>query len=162
MKVAGTAAVPAGATAVALTVHSNGALADGHATVTREVDGGLETLKITLPAIVTVGLSLGVRRMAAANAIVRPFGRFIKKLKTVDLVPPILHFRESVYDLLKRRWATITAAQVGVALTQFLVLYIALRGVEGWDQPGTSIIAAFAAFSAAICAANGVDLREPL
>lgn len=33
VKVAGTAAVPVGATAVALTVHSNGALADGHATV---------------------------------------------------------------------------------------------------------------------------------
>jgi len=114
---------------------------------------GLGLLGLGILIVVIVGFILIMRseKLArgvgkAANAIVRPFGRFIKKLKTVDLVPPILHFRESVYDLLKRRWATITAAQVGVALTQFLVLYIALRGVEGWDQPGTSIIAAFAAF----------------
>jgi uncharacterized protein (TIRG00374 family) len=34
-------------------------------------------------------------------------------------------------------------------MTQFLIFYVALRGVEGWDQPGTSALAAFGAFATA-------------
>ncbi|MEQ8196289.1 MAG: electron transfer flavoprotein subunit beta/FixA family protein, partial [Rhodospirillales bacterium] len=40
-------------------------LADGGATVTREVDGGLETIKLKMPAIITTDLRLNVPRYAS-------------------------------------------------------------------------------------------------
>ena len=52
-----------------------------------------------------------------------------------------------MYGLLKSRWGSITIAQLSVIMTQFLILYVALRGVQGWDKPGTSVIAAFGAFA---------------
>lgn len=44
---------------------------DGKATVTREVDGGLETLSLTLPAIVTTDLRLNEPRYAALPNIMK-------------------------------------------------------------------------------------------
>jgi len=83
----------------------------------------------------------------AANAVARPLGRLIPALKDKDLEPAISKFRADTYDLLKRRWALITIAQIGVSLTQFFILYVALRGVEGWSTSGTSMLAAFGAFA---------------
>ncbi len=54
-----------------------------------------------------------------------------------------------MYGLLKRRWLVITLAQLGVIMTQFLIFYVSLRGVEGWGNDGTSAIAAFGAFATA-------------
>ena len=42
-----------------------------HATVTREVDGGLQTIKVTLPAIVTVDLRLNEPRYASLPNIMK-------------------------------------------------------------------------------------------
>ncbi len=81
------------------------------------------------------------------NAIIRPLSRRVKKLAGVDLVPAIVHFRESIHDVVVRRWALLTLAQSGIFITQFLILYMALRGVEGWDQAGTPILIAFGAFA---------------
>jgi uncharacterized protein (TIRG00374 family) len=52
-----------------------------------------------------------------------------------------------MYGLLKSRWAWITGAQLAVSLTQFLILYVALRGVEAQDGTQTSILVVFAAFA---------------
>jgi uncharacterized protein (TIRG00374 family) len=60
---------------------------------------------------------------------------------------PIVKFRREMYDLLRRRWLWLTLAQLGITSSQFLILFAALRGVEGWDQPGTNPIAAFGAFA---------------
>ncbi|GGD32461.1 electron transfer flavoprotein subunit beta/FixA family protein [Aureimonas glaciei] len=46
-------------------------LADGKATVTREVDGGLQTLDLTLPAIVTTDLRLNEPRYASLPNIMK-------------------------------------------------------------------------------------------
>ncbi len=46
-------------------------LADGKATVTREVDGGLETLEISLPAVVTTDLRLNEPRYATLPNIMK-------------------------------------------------------------------------------------------
>lgn len=83
----------------------------------------------------------------AANAVVRPLGRFLPALRGKDLEPAISKFRADTYDLLKRRWLLITVAQIGVSLTQFFILFITLRGVEGWSTAGTSLLAAFGAFA---------------
>jgi electron transfer flavoprotein beta subunit len=57
-------------------------VADGHATVTREVDGGLETLKIKLPAVVTTDLRLNEPRYVTLPNIMKA------KKKTLDVVKP--------------------------------------------------------------------------
>ncbi|MBU6236026.1 MAG: electron transfer flavoprotein subunit beta/FixA family protein [Alphaproteobacteria bacterium] len=56
-------------------------VADGKATVTREVDGGLETLALPLPAIVTTDLRLNTPRYAALPAIMQAKK---KPLETID------------------------------------------------------------------------------
>lgn len=90
-------------------------------------------------------IATGVGKLA--NALIRPLGKFIHALRDKDLVPAISKFRVDMYDLLKRRWLLITVAQIAVSFTQFLILYVALRGVEGWSTQGTSALAAFGAFA---------------
>jgi electron transfer flavoprotein beta subunit len=57
-------------------------IADGHAEVTREVDGGLEVLKIKLPAIVTTDLRLNEPRYVTLPNIMKA------KKKTMDILKP--------------------------------------------------------------------------
>ena len=84
-----------------------------------------------------------------ATRLVGPLTRKLRKGKQVDFVPLLVEFRLSIVDLVRRRWAAITASQVGVAFTQFLILYMSLRGVEGWGAAGTPILVAFGAFAIA-------------
>jgi len=57
-------------------------VADGQATVTREVDGGLETLSITLPAVITTDLRLNEPRYVTLPNIMKA------KKKQLDIVKP--------------------------------------------------------------------------
>ena len=57
-------------------------VADGFASVTREVDGGAETLKIKLPAIVTTDLRLNEPRYVTLPNIMKA------KKKTMDVFKP--------------------------------------------------------------------------
>ncbi|MGL4766830.1 MAG: electron transfer flavoprotein subunit beta/FixA family protein [Formosimonas sp.] len=57
-------------------------IADGHATVTREVDGGLETLRMSLPAVITTDLRLNEPRYATLPNIMKA------KKKPLDVTTP--------------------------------------------------------------------------
>ena len=57
-------------------------LADGHAKVTREVDGGLEKLSLKLPAVVTVDLRLNEPRYASLPNIMKA------KKKPIETLTP--------------------------------------------------------------------------
>ena len=57
-------------------------IADGKATVTREIDGGLETLSMSLPAIVTTDLRLNEPRYATLPNIMKA------KKKQLDVTTP--------------------------------------------------------------------------
>ncbi|ABI66655.1 electron transfer flavoprotein beta-subunit [Maricaulis maris MCS10] len=57
-------------------------IADGKATVTREIDGGLQTLSLTLPAIVTTDLRLNEPRYASLPNIMKA------KRKPIDTKAP--------------------------------------------------------------------------
>jgi electron transfer flavoprotein beta subunit len=57
-------------------------LADGRAQVTREVDGGLETVSIRLPAVVTTDLRLNEPRYVTLPNIMKA------KKKTLDVLKP--------------------------------------------------------------------------
>lgn len=57
-------------------------IADGKASVTREVDGGLETIAITLPAVITTDLRLNEPRYVTLPNIMKA------KKKTLELLKP--------------------------------------------------------------------------
>ena len=60
-------------------------VADGHALVTREVDGGLETLKIRLPAVVTTDLRLNEPRYVTLPNIMKAKKKTLEVFKPADL-----------------------------------------------------------------------------
>ena len=60
-------------------------ISDGHAEVTREVDGGLETVSIKLPAVITTDLRLNEPRYASLPNIMRA-----KKKPIVTMTPDAL------------------------------------------------------------------------
>ena len=57
-------------------------IADAHALVTREVDGGLETLKLSLPAVITTDLRLNEPRYVTLPNIMKA------KKKQIDIFKP--------------------------------------------------------------------------
>ena len=60
-------------------------IADGRAQVTREVDGGLETLSVALPAIVTTDLRLNEPRYVTLPNIMKAKKKTLEVLKPADL-----------------------------------------------------------------------------
>jgi len=66
-------------------------VADGSAEVTREVDGGLETIRVDLPAVVTTDLRLNEPRYASLPNIMKakkkPFDTFTTDDLGIDLTP---------------------------------------------------------------------------
>jgi len=60
-------------------------LGDGEATATREIDGGLETVKVKLPAVFTVDLRLCEPRYASLPNIMKAKKKKIDKLSPEDL-----------------------------------------------------------------------------
>jgi electron transfer flavoprotein beta subunit len=60
-------------------------LAADHALVTREVDGGLETLKVSLPAVVTTDLRLNEPRYVTLPNIMKAKKKTLENLKPADL-----------------------------------------------------------------------------
>ena len=75
------------------TFASKVAVADGQATVTREVDGGLETLALSLPAIITTDLRLNEPRYVTLPNIMKakkkPLDTFKPEELGVDVSPRI-------------------------------------------------------------------------
>ena len=60
-------------------------VADGKARVTREVDGGLQTIKVTMPAIVTVDLRLNEPRYASLPNIMKAKKKPLDQKTAADL-----------------------------------------------------------------------------
>ena len=60
-------------------------LGDGRVTVTREIDGGLETVDLKLPAIVTTDLRLNEPRYASLPNIMKARKKTIETLKPAEL-----------------------------------------------------------------------------
>ncbi len=60
-------------------------VADGKATVTREIDGGLETLAINLPAVVSTDLRLNEPRYATLPNIMKAKKKPLETIKAADM-----------------------------------------------------------------------------
>ncbi|MCK6375230.1 MAG: electron transfer flavoprotein subunit beta/FixA family protein [Zoogloea sp.] len=67
------------------TFASKVALADGKAQVTREIDGGLETLSVGLPAVITTDLRLNEPRYATLPNIMKAKKKPLDTVKPADL-----------------------------------------------------------------------------
>ena len=89
------------------------------------------------------------RTGSAVNWVAAPFVRRFRKGRSVDFVPTALRFRSDIAALVTRRWAAITASQLSVSLTQFVIFYVALRSVQGWGAAGTPLLIAFGSFAVA-------------
>jgi electron transfer flavoprotein beta subunit len=91
----------------------------GSATVVREVDGGLETLKVQLPAIVTTDLRLNLPRYPSLPNIMKAKKKEIKELTPqalgVDVTPKV---RVLKYELPPARKAGIKVADVAELVTK--------------------------------------------
>ena len=89
------------------------AVADGKATVIREVDGGLETLELTLPAIVTTDLRLNHPRFASLPGIMKAKKKEVKEIPVeslgIDVTPRV---RTIKYADPQQRQAGVTVADV--------------------------------------------------
>lgn len=60
-------------------------IADGKATVTREIDGGLETILLKLPAVITADLRLNTPRFATLPNIMKAKKRPLETIQIADL-----------------------------------------------------------------------------
>ena len=60
-------------------------VADGKAKVTREVDGGLETIQVSLPAVITTDLRLNEPRYVTLPKIMKATKKQLDKLSPADL-----------------------------------------------------------------------------
>jgi electron transfer flavoprotein beta subunit len=60
-------------------------VADGKATVTREIDGGLQTLELPLPAVVTTDLRLNTPRFVSLPNIIKARSKPLAKTTAADL-----------------------------------------------------------------------------
>jgi len=103
--------------------------------------------------VLVVGFALVMRSETAAarvgswgDAAVARLPQRVR-VKVPSPAQAVTGFRSGIADLVRRRWAAITAAQLGVAMAQFVVLYLALRGLEGWALAGTPLLVVFAAFA---------------
>ncbi len=91
-------------------------------------------------------LAAGIGRLG--NRIANPLLRRIHR-DSIDLEPIVVSFRAGIVELVTRRWAALTGAQLGVSLTQFFIFYVSLRGIEGWTNSGTSFAVVFGSFAVA-------------
>ena len=64
-------------------------IADGKATVTREVDGGLETLELALPAVISTDLRLNTPRYASLPNVMKAKKKPLEEIDAASLGVPL-------------------------------------------------------------------------
>ena len=95
----------------------------GKATVTREIDGGLETIEVDLPAIVTADLRLNTPRYATLPNIMKA------KKKTLDVVTPDALGVDVTPRLTTLKWAEPAKREAGVRVADAAELVSKLKNV---------------------------------
>jgi electron transfer flavoprotein beta subunit len=94
-------------------------VADGKARVTREVDGGLETIEVTLPAIVTTDLRLNEPRYVTLPNIMKAKKKQLDKVTPADLgVDPAPRLKTLKVSEPPGRQAGVKVPDVGALVTK--------------------------------------------
>ena len=91
---------------------------------------------------VAVARRVGERAERVANRVLKVF----KRDRPLHWGDALVSFRESTHELLSARWAQISIAQVGVQLSQFAVLEVALAAIQRDSATSTSFATALFAF----------------
>ncbi len=73
--------------------------------------------------------------------------RVIHKHLDLHLGDALVRFRGSTVDVIRARWAMLTVSNFAMQFTSFMILFIALRGVEAGEPNPTTFAQAFAAFA---------------
>jgi electron transfer flavoprotein beta subunit len=103
------------------TFASKVAIADGKATVTREVDAGLETLEVDLPAVITTDLRLNEPRFIKLPDIMKAKSKPLETIAWADLGV------DSGHQLTPLRYAAPPKRQRGVMVKDVAELVAALK-----------------------------------
>jgi uncharacterized protein (TIRG00374 family) len=113
----------------------------------------------TLIAAVAVIVMIGVFALILRNeSFARKLGVWADKIIDwgaglihkdvhVDAEAGIVHFRDSIVDVVNDRWILITLANLGQQLAQFSILYLAVVALQGGFSGPVTLIEAFAAFA---------------
>ncbi len=130
--------------AVALAVSGQ---ADSTATI-------LAALGVVVVAVIVGVLALILRSESGARKVgqlgervARPLLRLFRRSTTLDLVTPILSFRDSTVEVVSGRWLLITVSNLAMQLTSWLVLFVGLRAVEAGLSDQVTWSQSLAAFS---------------
>lgn len=73
----------------------------------------------------------------------------LRKLnRQMDITASVLSFREEVVDVVKAKWISLTVTNLAVSFMQFMILFVAIRGISG-DESSSGITFAeiFASFA---------------
>lgn len=116
----------------------------GQYTTTALLGVGLLAAMIIVFALILRSEELARRVGAFAD---RAAGALVNRFRPgtqLHLEGAVVKLRTDIVDLVRRRWAAITAAQFAVSLSSFLILLMAFRGVETSSSiTGWEIFAAF-------------------
>ena len=90
----------------------------------------------------------GARRLGSfADRVAAGGARLVRREADLDLESKVLDFRASTVDVVETRAAAVTLTNVGQQLMQFLVLFLALRGVQAGNDVQTTLVETFVAFA---------------
>lgn len=67
--------------------------------------------------------------------------------KETDIPGSILSFRGQVVDVVKTKWISLTVTNLAVSFMQFMILFVAVRGVATGSEAEVSFAEIFAAFA---------------
>lgn len=67
--------------------------------------------------------------------------------KETDIPGSILSFRDQVVDVVKSKWISLTITNLAVSFMQFMILFVAVRGVATGSEDQVSFAEIFAAFA---------------
>lgn len=67
--------------------------------------------------------------------------------KEYDLVQEVVDFRTQIVGVVSKHWISITAANLGMVLGQFLILLVSIRAVSDGRSAALTTVEAFAAFA---------------
>ncbi|PCJ39115.1 MAG: electron transfer flavoprotein subunit beta [Alphaproteobacteria bacterium] len=107
------------------TFASEVALSDGSVNVTREIDGGLETVKLTLPAVVTTDLRLNEPRYASLPNIMKA------KRKPLDIKEPADYGVDTARRVITLKVEEPSKREAGIIVESVAELVAKLRDEAG-------------------------------
>lgn len=115
---------------------------------------GIAALGVLVIGVVVGVLAFVLRSEGGARTVghlgervITPVVRLVRRDARLDLVAPLLTFRTSIVDVVSGRWVPVTTSNLAMQLTSWLVLFVALRGIQADAADQVTWTQCLAAFS---------------